>query len=131
MPNPAHLEVRFRCELPASKVPSAFGIVTAWNPLDRQMAEAANVLADKDLRLTLEARRWRHFRVAGGNLDFSHQEPGWGIEAPLADVLKLGRVFHQSAIFWIENDELQLRTYGEKPIVVLGPWSGRTEFASA
>ena len=131
MANPAHIEARFRCAIPACDLPTQFGIVTAFNPFDQIATAEANTLADRHLVELLAQRGWPHFRVIGGDVSFSHQEPGWGIAVDSEELLDLGREFHQVAIFWIENGTLWLLDCNGGERIILGKFVDRTAFLTA
>ncbi|HTI70849.1 MAG TPA: DUF3293 domain-containing protein [Candidatus Limnocylindria bacterium] len=128
MPNPAHLTAHFRCEWPVDRIPARFGIVTAWNPEDRLASACENVAADNRLESTLKLHGWAHFRVVGGSPDFTHVEPGWGIQADPGELLVLGRQFNQAAIYWIDGTELWLYSCSGNEQLALGSWYDRTQF---
>lgn len=69
--------VRFECD--EDDVPDHFFVVTACNLNRRTRPDRANAKADKDLREAISTMDYPAFRVTGGDFDFSHAEPGWGL----------------------------------------------------
>lgn len=133
--NPAYASARLRAKLPHGALPAAFGVVTAWNPDGREAAPAANEEANQ--RLLLAAGRRLSpiapppFPVTGGNADFSHTEPGYGIVASQADCLALGREFRQEALFWIERGQVHLVSCADGSTQPLGAWRDRADGPAA
>ena len=128
MANPAHLSARFRCVPPPPPFPASFGIVTAFNPGDSPAPLPANQEADSQLEKDLAERGWLHFRVTGGDADFTHAEPGWGIAAAREDLLAIGRQYRQASLYWIEGDDLWLCACDGSESLPLGSWRARTAF---
>jgi len=128
--NPAYRTARFRCAIGPDEIPAtAFAIITACDPLDQVRSDEANRRADAGLRADLELRGWWHFRVIGGSPDFQHQEPGWGaVTGSLDQAIALGRRWAQAAVFWVENDVLNLVDCASGSVEPLGSWSARTRF---
>jgi hypothetical protein len=120
--NPAYANVRFRAEPPAEGLPNRFGVVTAWNP-DGVTADAlSNQTANARLEAILQAEALPYFPVTGGSPDFTHAEPGFGINADQGQVVALGRDFNQEAVFWIEHSTVHLCPCSEAPVQVIGTW---------
>jgi hypothetical protein len=114
--------VRFRCEL--EEVPPEFRIVTAWNPEGETVAETANLEADEHLRHEIERLEFESFPVAGGNSDFSHSEPGYGIVCNRAEAVLLARRFRQQAFFEVLGGRVYLVSVhdGHAPGEPIGFW---------
>ena len=128
--NPAYRTVRFQCALGPEDIPAkAFGIVTACDPRDEVRSDEVNQQADAGLLADLDRRGWWRFRVIGGSPDFHHQEPGWGVATgSLLEAIALGRRWGQAAVFWVEDDALNLVDCTIGSIEALGRWSSRTRF---
>lgn len=90
------------------RLPASYAIITAWNPMDRDVSMEENQREDEALRQSLELQALPFFRVTGCSPDLSHREPGWAVEIPKSDAIVLGRRFGQRAIWWIEGDDLTL-----------------------
>ena len=99
-------ECRFSAgtEIPAGD----FGIVTAWNPMDRRWSPRMNRAADHRLRRWLERHQLPRLRITSMAGDGSHAEAGWMIPAPAGVCLALARRFRQRALWWIAGDRLFL-----------------------
>jgi hypothetical protein len=90
---------------PAAGWPSAFHVITAWNP-KRIVPEPENHAADTRLRTQLEQEQIVHFRVTGCSADLAHQEASWGvIGISLGRAIEIGRQYGQNAIFEVLNGE--------------------------
>ncbi len=121
--NDEYSNVRFRAEPPAGGLPERFGVVTACNPDGVSDLDEKNRARTEVLRARLEAAGLAFFPVTGGSPDFSHREPGFGLVAPSIErVIELGREFHQEAVFWVENGEVQLVSCVSAASQVVGRW---------
>lgn len=102
---PEYLETVFYGPVPAAGWPSAFHIITAWNP-KRIVPEPENHAADTLLRIQLEQDQIVHFRITGCSADLAHQEASWGvIGISLGRAIEIGRQYGQNAIFEVLNGE--------------------------
>ena len=107
--------------------PSAFAILTAHNPNGEPSDRASNEAADRRLAALLREQGMEPWRVVGYAPDRSHAETGWGAEISLEDACRLGREFEQDAIYWVDNDRLELiglKTPGRE---TLGSWQSRVQ----
>ncbi len=129
--NPGYHEVRFRAELPAAGLPACFGVVTACNPNGRTVSKEENQQATDTLRSALTAENHFIFPVTGGSPDFSHAEPGFGVlfQSP-EEAISWGQRFHQEAVFWIEEGNVQLVPCDGTATVELGSWQSLAESAA-
>lgn len=127
--NPAYLKTVFDVETP-ERLPSAFLIITAYNPQGRSAPPSRNQHQDLTLCSVLRSRGGDPVRIVGRSEDGAHQEPGWGVALPLADGLEIGRMFKQVAIYQVIDDELTLHICGKgsqglKAPESLGSWRAR------
>ncbi|MFK5923388.1 MAG: DUF3293 domain-containing protein [Verrucomicrobiota bacterium] len=99
-------QVRFHCE--QKELPAAFFVVTAHNPEGNTVDDIANQMANEQLRAELESLNFKNFHVTGGNSDFSHAEPGYGIVCTREEALRLARKFRQDAIFEVREGKVFL-----------------------
>lgn len=130
--NPEYFRARFRCVVPREALPDAFAVVTACNPDDAAWSVGRNRDADAAFARELEAAGIRRWRITGGSEDFLHREPGWGVDCGGSDkAVELGRRLGQRAVFWIEQDRLELVDVVEGTRFDLGSWSLRTEFLAS
>lgn len=118
----AFREVRFRCEL--DEVPSEFRIITAWNPDGETVSAEENQEADEHLRSEIARLGYEAFPVIGGNPDFSHAEPGYGIVCNRAEAVLLARRFRQLAFFEVLGGRVYLVSVceGHAPGDPVGRW---------
>jgi hypothetical protein len=94
-------QVRFQCD--AGEIPSSFSIVTACNPEGVNVSDEENSKADQALKQAIDEAGFSAFRVTGGNFDFSHAEPGWGISCCREEARALSVQFRQLAFFEVRN----------------------------
>jgi hypothetical protein len=120
---------RFRSARPPEPFPSAFAIITAYNPNGEESPEDLNVAANQRLEQEIEKRGHAWFPVTGGSPDFSHVEPGYGIILPsLTEAKEMARRFEQEAIFWVLRGEVLLVSASDEEERSIGPWSELAEY---
>lgn len=114
--------VRFRCE--RADIPSSFFIITAYNPDGITASDQENQIADEKLRAHLDFLAFDHFPVTGGNANFSHAEPGYGLACARQEALALARDFRQQAVFEIRQGRVFLISAlpSPEPDEELGKW---------
>ena len=88
--------------------PRTFGIITAYNPKDQSLTVAQNQNRNKLLKVQISHQLKMLGEIVGSSIDKTHQEPSFGTECKLPELLKLGRKFEQNAVYWIEEDSLFL-----------------------
>jgi hypothetical protein len=116
----------FRATPPGSGWPKRFAIITACNEEGHQDADDANQSRTAELQQALQKAGIGHFHAIGSSPDMGHHEHGFGCEIQnLVDALELGRQFKQVAVFWIENDVLELVYDESRHRYKLGSWSAR------
>jgi hypothetical protein len=99
-------QVRSLCD--HDEIPPDFFIVTASNPDGRTVPDEDNARADQPLRQAIDEKGFPAFRVTGGNFDFSHAEPGWGICCCRDDARALAASFRQLALFEVRDERVIL-----------------------
>lgn len=104
----AYFDTVFVLQDQPNPLPSAFAIVTAFNPMDASSSEEANKIADGQLKALLAARGYSPFRATGSSPDRSHSEAGWAFASSLTAAVDIARFFSQRALWWISNDQLYL-----------------------
>lgn len=102
----AFRQVRFLCD--EEELPETFFIVTAYNPDGVTVPDRRNAKADQTLKDAIEKKGLHAFRVTGGDFDFSHEEPGWGIECTRDEARALSSSFRQLAFFEIRDGKVIL-----------------------
>ncbi len=119
--------VRFRCD--ERDVPPEFRIITAWNPGGEKTEVAANLVADEHLRSEITRLRLESFPVTGGNPEFSHSEPGYGIVCNRAEGVLLARRFRQAAFYEVLGGRVYLVSVneGHLPGDPVGRWRDLVE----
>jgi hypothetical protein len=103
---PEYREVRFRCG--AAVPPPHFYIITAHNRDGVAVVEEVNTRADAALRREIERLGFPSFSVTGGSPDFSHAEPGYGIECSRDAAMILAMQFCQDAFFEVREGRVIL-----------------------
>ncbi|QYK02077.1 DUF3293 domain-containing protein [Shewanella psychrotolerans] len=86
----------------------SFAIITAHNPRGEILFPSQNRLLDKQLQRHILKLQYPYRSVVGCSSDKSHMEKSWAITMDKIDAVALGRVFNQNAIYYIEQDQLQL-----------------------
>ena len=102
----AFRQVRFLCD--EDNLPDPVFIVTAYNPDGETASDKDNAKADEALRQAIDKLGFSAFRVTGGDFDFSHKEPGWGISCSRNEARALAADFRQLAFFEIRDERVIL-----------------------
>lgn len=85
-----------------------FGVVTAADPIGRQLSDAENVVRYDALRERIESAGLCHIRADGLSPDGSHREAGFAVHVSREELRRLANKFEQSAVFWFDNDAFWL-----------------------
>lgn len=85
-----------------------FGIITAANPIDRQLPANENRLRYDALRERIGSFGLCQIRADGLSPDRSHREAGFAIHASRDVLRRLANEFEQSAFFWFDGDAFWL-----------------------
>lgn len=115
---------RVRFQGPVGDLPPEFRIITAYNPEGAVVETEVNGEADSHLQAELERLELEYFPVTGGNPDFSHAEPGYGIVCNRAEALLLARRFCQNGFYEVLGGRVYLFSVHEahRPGEYLGRW---------
>lgn len=115
--------VRFLCK--KEDLPPEFRVITAWNPQGEILEDAVNTAADEHLRSEIQRLGFDAFPVTGGNEDFSHAEPGYGVVCDRTDAVLLARRFRQKAFYEVLDHHVYLVPVeeGHLPGDLIGSWS--------
>ncbi|MEP2775059.1 MAG: DUF3293 domain-containing protein [Luteolibacter sp.] len=104
----AYKKARFRAIEPEGDWPEEFGVVTACNPAGEPISERENAERTRQLEvLLLEAGRVI-FPVTGYDPNSPHEEAGFGVVCGKDEILRLGRLWKQEAVFWIVKGKVWL-----------------------
>ena len=118
----------FLATLPVGGWPARFAVVTACNEHGARDAEDSNQARMAELRKILDDAGIAHFPVTGCSPDLLHREPGFGCETGSLEVaVALGCRYNQLAVFWIEQDVLELVYVGSGRRHTLGSLSARVK----
>ncbi len=124
--NPLYREAHFQVIKPSSGWPAAFGIVTACNPYGKTATDEENERATERLRTELDAESLVYFQATGGSKDMTHSEKGFAISfLDLQQAINCGKLHHQDAIFWIEQNALKLVCCQCPRIETIDQWERR------
>lgn len=80
-----------------------FAVVTAANPLGRQLGGGNNHVRRAQLREALENGKFYFVAADGLSPDRLHREEGFAIRCSQAEAMRLARRFEQSAFFWFDG----------------------------
>ncbi|MCG9697622.1 DUF3293 domain-containing protein [Shewanella sp. Isolate11] len=123
-------QTQFLLTQPLSPVLS-FAIVTAHNPRGETLSAPQNRLLDRQLQLRIETLKHPYRSLVGSSLDLSHMEKSWAIPMDKRDAVELAKEFHQNAIYYIQQDQLQLvPCLLSYPELSLGHFSARVHVVS-
>ena len=85
-------------------IDTPFGVVTAADPIGRQLPDAENRMRYGALRERIRFSGLRHIPADGLSPDESHREAGFAIHASREDLRRLANEFEQSAFFWFDGN---------------------------
>lgn len=126
--NPAYFEIRFRISDSSLAWPPEFAIISAYATTGETWSPRQNLDADKALNAALNERSVWHARVEGYSPGTGHAEPSWAAEVGSEDGRRLGRMFHQHAIFCVSGDLLSVTLCrGGQPAVDIGSFRSRLD----
>ncbi|WP_394201194.1 DUF3293 domain-containing protein [Shewanella waksmanii] len=86
----------------------SFAIITAHNPQGKILSSCQNRLLDRKLQREIEKLDYPYRATVGTSVDRSHMEKSWAIAIDKPAAVALGLAFKQNAIYFVENDTLQL-----------------------
>ena len=86
----------------------SFAILTASNPMDKLLGENENQLRNEALRTLLEEEEVHFSEIIGSSPDSTHQEASFAVSCTLDNALEWANRFEQRAIFWVQDDHLQI-----------------------
>ncbi|MCG9754897.1 DUF3293 domain-containing protein [Shewanella insulae] len=86
----------------------SFAIITAHNPKGQHLSPSQNRLLDKQLQRHIQRLQYPYRALIGASADRVHMEKSWAISIDKVTAVELGKVFNQNAIYFVEEDELQL-----------------------
>ena len=105
--------------------PDSFAILTACNPMDRELSDKENKLRNREMRSLLAEEELDYSELVGSSPDGSHQEPSFAVSCKLEDAIDWANRFEQRAIFWIEENQLQIIASENGDRFQLGPFRER------
>ena len=104
----AFMNARFRAEEPEGGWPEEFGVVTACNPMGNMISAAENGERTERLELALLEEGRLIFPVTGFDRKSNHEEVGFGVVCGKKEILALGRVWDQLAVFHVKAGRVWL-----------------------
>jgi len=115
----------FHCASLPVPLPDSFGIVTPCNPYGRVLSNEENSARLEALRSRLTDLNVMHFRVDGGSRDKAHLESGFGVIMNKDELVLIGRKFHQDAVFWVQNNTVEIINCSSGDTSEVCSWSER------
>lgn len=101
-----YFDTHFKDIATATEFPARFGIITAYATTGETWTPEQNSAADIRLLKELESRGIWHTRITG--YVGEHAEPGWATDLSLVDSIKLGNLFDQHGIYYVDNNTLSV-----------------------
>lgn len=87
--------------------PSQFAIITAYNPLNRQLSLKENIANNKILEKELRDKYKWIYQINGFDKDTDHKENGFMFDVESFDqACDLGEKYSQDAIYFVKDDML-------------------------
>ncbi|WP_028765720.1 DUF3293 domain-containing protein [Shewanella fidelis] len=86
----------------------SFAIITAYNPKGQVLSACQNGLLDRKLQNEINSLGLPYRAMIGASQDRTHMEKSWAVAIDKAAAIRLGRLFNQNAIYYVEADNLQL-----------------------
>ena len=93
--------------------------------MDRELSEKENKLRNREMRSLLAEEELDYSELVGSSPDGSHQEPSFAVSCKLEDAIDWANRFEQRAIFWIEENQLQIIASENGDRFQLGPFRER------
>jgi hypothetical protein len=110
--------------------PAEFGIVSGYATTGEVWPEARNRDADRRLEQRLRAKNVWLRRVDITSPDRSHREPSWAVALPWEPLCDLGRRFLQTAIYYVQADQLYVSFCDQRrQLVEVGSFRERLRIA--
>ena len=110
-----------------SNIIMPFAIVTAHNPMDIRLDEFENNKRNKKLRKDLLQSDFIHCEIIGCSEDHTHQELSFVVKCDLNQAIQMGNKFDQRAIFWVEDNKLQIVDCKTLKVFELGSFKRRLQ----
>ena len=106
--NQNYFGVVFKVIESISNIIMPFAIVTAHNPMDMLLDEFKNCERNEKLREDLLQSDFIHREIIGCSEDHIHQELSFVVKCNLKQAIQMGNKFEQRAIFWVEDNKLEI-----------------------
>ena len=106
-------------------LPNSFAIVTACNPMDEKLSEEVNHLRNERLKNNLKSRNFLALPVLGKSLDGLHEEKSFCVNCTKEEAVSLAESYDQRAIFWIDEDNLEIIDCKLAEVEFLGSFKAR------
>jgi len=90
-------------EYPKAVLQKQFAIITAWNPMNRELTIDENRKRNIKLEEAIKKQKYNYYASKGSLED--HSEESFTIEdIPMADAEELGREFEQYAVLFCDRE---------------------------
>ncbi|WP_108944511.1 DUF3293 domain-containing protein [Shewanella halifaxensis] len=86
----------------------SFAIITAYNPKGQVLSACQNGLLDRKLQNEINSLGLPYRAMIGTSQDRTYMEKSWAVAIDKAGAIRLGCLFNQNAIYYVEADNLQL-----------------------
>ena len=106
--NQSYLETIFPGCNGLKELPQSFAIITACNPMDEHLPKSENENRNQKLLSILGVRGKTIAPIIGSSPDRTHQEPSFLAHCSRKESIELGKMFRQRAIFWVNEDKLEI-----------------------
>lgn len=106
-------------------LPDYFAIITAYNPMDRQLSKVENKKLNNALLKKIENFNEEIIPIIGSSLDLTHKEPSYLVKVALNKGIETAQFFNQRAIFWAKYDKLYLIDCSSREKTPIGSFSER------
>lgn len=126
--NPAYFETIFLITDIPNQWPSSFAIITVWNPMDQKLSIKQNQSRDKELLLKFTKNN-KFSSLIGSSPDYLHQEKSYIIEVSLQEAVQIGNDYNQRAVYYVENENLQLIDCKTREKFSLGNFKDRIQLS--
>lgn len=118
----------FLLTLKVHELPETFTIITAFNPMDVLLLLEENLQRNKNLFHTLSNLTKDIIPIVGSSPDYLHQEASYLVNITLRQALNIGKNYKQRAVFWIEQNNLQIVECETAQKFTIGKFSERITY---
>lgn len=118
----------FLLSVKVHKLPETFTIITAYNPMDVLLPKEENLERNKNLFRTLSRVAKDIIPIVGSSPDYLHQEASYLVNITLRQALNIGKSYKQRAVFWVEQNNLEIVECETAQKFTIGKFSERITY---